>query len=269
MTESSMSVGASHQSPPALVARRLDVGYEGRTVLRGIDAFATPGRSIALIGPNGSGKSTLLRTFAGLLAPVGGALEVCGHSVARASKRIAYLNQFHPNAMALPLRVLDVVHMGRLDRRGRISRRRAEDHAAVSEALDRMGVADLAGESLRDLSGGQRQRVFIAQILARRADVVLLDEPTSGLDAVGRAVYLDAVDIETARGAVVITATHDVAEASRCDRVMLLAGRLIADGPPDEVLTPENLLTTFGVGLSRAGDHLMVTDHGHHDHGHH
>ncbi len=139
----------------------------------------------------------------------------------------------------------------------------------MGEALERMGIADLSGAALRDLSGGQRQRVFLAQILARRADVVLLDEPTSGLDAVGRSVYLDAIDAETARGAVVITATHDVGEASRCDRVMLLAGRLIADGPPDEVLTPKNLLTTFGIGLSRAGDHLMVTDHGHHDHGHH
>lgn len=263
-----MSVDPTSVSPvaPAVVARRLDVGYEGRVVLRGIDAFATPGRSIALIGPNGSGKSTLLRTFAGLLAPVGGALEVCGLPVSRASQRIAYLNQFHPNAMALPLRVLDVVHMGRLDRRGRFARRRAEDHAAVAEALHRMGISDLAGEALRDLSGGQRQRVFLAQVLARRADVLLLDEPSSGLDAIGRSVYLEAMDAESKRGAVVITATHDVGEAARCDRVMLLAGRLIADGPADEVLTPDNLLSTFGIGLSRAGDHLVVTEHGHHDH---
>jgi ABC-type Mn2+/Zn2+ transport system ATPase subunit len=132
-----------------------------------------------------------------------------------------------------------------------------------------MGVADLSGEALRDLSGGQRQRVFLAQILARRADVVLLDEPSSGLDAIGRSVLLEAIDSETARGAVVITATHDVGEAARCDRVMLLAGRLIADGPADEVLTPDNLLSTFGIGLSRAGDHLVVTEHGHHDRGHH
>lgn len=252
---------------PVLVARRLEVGHEGRVVLRGIDAFATPGRSIALVGPNGSGKSTLLRTFAGLLVPVGGALEVCGGPVSRVAHRIAYLNQFHANALALPLRVVDVVHMGRLDRRGRFVRRRPEDHAAVAEALDRMGIAELAGAALRDLSGGQRQRVFLAQVLARRADVVLLDEPSSGLDAVGRSVYLDAIDSETRRGAVVISATHDVGEAARCDRVMLLAGRLIADGPADVVLTPENLLSTFGIGLSRAGDHLVVTEH-EHDHRH-
>lgn len=269
MSDAPTTPDLSGAASPVVVARRLDVGYDRRTVLRGIDAFATPGRSIALIGPNGSGKSTLLRTFAGLLAPVGGALEVCGLPVSKASQRIAYLNQFHQNAMALPLRVLDVVHMGRLDRRGRFARRRAEDHAAVDEALHRIGIANLAGEALRDLSGGQRQRVFLAQVLARRADVILLDEPSSGLDAVGRSVFLEAMEAETRRGAVVITATHDVGEASRCDRVMLLAGRLVADGPADEVLTSDNLLSTFGIGLSRAGDHLVVTDHGHHDHGHH
>jgi ABC-type Mn2+/Zn2+ transport system ATPase subunit len=254
---------------PVIVARRLTVGHDGRAVLTGIDAFATPSRSIALIGPNGSGKSTLLRTFAGLLAPISGALEVCGLPVGEASVRIAYLNQFHQNAMALPLRVLDVVHMGRLDRRSRFARRSVDDRAAVDEALRRMEIADLAGLALRDLSGGQRQRVFLAQVLARRADLVLLDEPTSGLDARGRSVYLEAIEQERARGAVVITATHDVGEAARCDRVMLLAGRLIADGPPDEVLTPDNLLTTFGIGMARAGDRLVVTEHVHHDHGHH
>jgi ABC-type Mn2+/Zn2+ transport system ATPase subunit len=266
MSDAPTTPDRSGAASPVVVARRLDVGYDERTVLRGIDAFATAGRSIALIGPNGSGKSTLLRTFAGLLPPLGGVLEVCGLPVTKASQRIAYLNQFHPNAMTLPLRVLDVVHMGRLDRRGRFARRRAEDHAAVDEALHRMGIADLAGEALRDLSGGQRQRAFLAQVLARRADVVLLDEPTSGLDAIGRSVFLDAITEEIERGAVVVTATHDVGEAARCDRVMLLAGRLIADGPADEVLTPENLLATFGIGLSRAGDHLVVTEHAHHDH---
>lgn len=269
MGEPSMTADRSGDASPVVVARRLDVGYDGRAVLRGIDAYAMPGRSIALIGPNGSGKSTLLRTFAGLLAPVSGVLEVCGLPVSKASHRIAYLNQFHPNAMALPLRVLDVVHMGRLDRRGRFDRRRADDHAAVDESLHRMGIANLADEALRDLSGGQRQRVFLAQVLARRADVVFLDEPSSGLDAVGRSVFLEAMEAETRRGAVVVTATHDVGEASRCDRVMLLAGRLIADGPADDVLTSDNLLSTFGIGLSRAGDHLVVTEHSHHEHGQH
>lgn len=249
---------------PVLAARRLSVGYEGRAVLSGIDVFAAPGSSIALVGPNGSGKSTLLRTFASLIDPVEGAVEVCGSPARAASTRIGYLNQFHANATTLPLRVSDVVHMGRFDRRGRFARRSAADNEAVTDALERMRVSDLADESLRDLSGGQRQRVFLAQVLARRADLLLLDEPTSGLDATARAVLFAALDEERQRGAVVVTATHDVGEASRCDRVMLLSGRLIADGPADVVLTPDNLLSTFGIGLVRSGDQLLVTDSGHH-----
>ena len=259
----------SQFSDAVLVARRLDVGHEGRRVLSGIDAFAPRGGSIALVGPNGSGKSTLLRTFAGLLSPLGGGLQIVGTSVQQASRHIAYLNQFHSTALSLPLRVNDVVHMGRLDQRGRFQRRTAVDLDIVAESLHRMGISDLADRAIRDLSGGQRQRVFLAQILARRADLLLLDEPTSGLDAVGRSVYLEAIESERSRGAAVITATHDVGEAARCDRVMLLAGRLIADGPADVVLTPDNLLSTFGMGLSRSGDHLVVTEHGHHDHEHH
>lgn len=266
MVEDSNDVASA--ATAVLVARRLDVGHGGRRVLSGIDAFAPRGGSIALVGPNGSGKSTLLRTFAGLLAPLGGALQIVGQPMRDASRHIAYLNQFHANALSLPLRVNDVVHMGRLDQRGRFERRSTEDHCVVEESMRRMGVFELADRALRDLSGGQRQRVYLAQVLARRADLLLLDEPTSGLDAVGRSIYLEAIETELERGAAVITATHDVGEAARCDRVMLLAGRLIADGPADIVLTPENLLSTFGMGLSRSGDHLVVTEHGHHDHPH-
>jgi ABC-type Mn2+/Zn2+ transport system ATPase subunit len=91
----------------------------------------------------------------------------------------------------------------------------------------------------------------------------LLDEPTTGLDAPGRSAYLDAIAHEKSRGAAVVIATHDVSEASTCDRILLLAGRIVADGPPGVVLTPENLLETFGIGLARVGDRLIVTEHMH------
>ena len=91
--------------------------------------------------------------------------------------------------------------------------------------------------------------------------------PTAGLDVQGRAAYIDALSFERSRGAAIVTATHDVGEASMCDRVMLLAGRVIADGPPNVVMTPENLLETFGIGLTKVGDQLVVTEH-HHDHDH-
>ena len=130
-----------------------------------------------------------------------------------------------------------------------------------------MGIVHLADRAMRDLSGGQQQRVYLAQVLARRSRLLLLDEPTSGLDAPGRAAYLAAMAAERERGAVVVSATHDVGEASECERVVLLAGRVVADGPPNVVLTPENLLTTFGVGLTHVDGRLVITEHVHdHDH---
>lgn len=246
-----------------LVTRRLSVGYGDHRVLTGVETFLSAGGSIALVGSNGSGKSTLLKTFAGLVPSLDGVVEVLGGAPARATGSIAYLSQFHRNALALPLRAIDVVRMARFDHRPRFARRSPDDDRAVDEAMQRMEITDLAETSLRDLSGGQQQRVFLAQVLARRASVLLLDEPTSGLDAAGRAAYLRAVEVERGRGAAIVTATHDIGEASSCDRVLLLAGRLIADGPPDKVLTPENLLATFGVGLTRVHDQLVVTEHHH------
>lgn len=252
---------------PVLVARRLSVGYGTRVVLHDVDTYLEPGGSVALVGSNGSGKSTLLKTFAGLLAPLDGGLEVLGSPAGSESSRVGYLSQYHRDGLALPIRAVDVVRMGRFDQRGRLTRRRPIDDEAVADGMQRMGVEDLADRAMRDLSGGQQQRVYLAQVLARRAELLLLDEPTSGLDAPGRALYLEAMRAERERGAVVVSATHDVGEASECERVMLLAGRVVADGPPAVVLTPENLLDTFGVGLTHVDGRLVITEHIHnHDH---
>ncbi|MGA0877952.1 MAG: metal ABC transporter ATP-binding protein [Ilumatobacteraceae bacterium] len=264
MSPESMPRLASDQDRPVLTARRLSVGYSMVPVLSGIDTFVRPGGTVALVGANGSGKSTLLKTFAGLLAPVSGALEVLGNSHHDA----AYLSQFHDSGFILPLRTIDVVRMARFDQRPRWARRTPADDAIVTESMERMGVMPFSETALRDLSGGQRQRVYLAQVLARRSGLLLLDEPTASLDAPGRALYLEALATEKARGAAVISATHDVGEAALCDRVILLSRRVVADGPPQVVLTPENLMETFGIGLTRVGDRLVVTEHGHDGHDH-
>lgn len=249
---------------PSIVARRLSVGYATRVVLEDVDTYLEPGGSVALVGSNGSGKSTLLKTFAGLLPVLAGGLEVLGRAPGCETKDVAYLSQYHRDGLALPIRAIDVVRMARFDQRGRLTRRRASDDDAVASGLRRMGIEHLADRAMRDLSGGQQQRVYLAQVLARSARVLLLDEPTTGLDAPGRALYLEAIAAERERGAVVVSATHDVGEASTCERVMLLAGRVVADGPPSTVLTPENLLMTFGVGLTHVDGQLVVTEHTHH-----
>jgi ABC-type Mn2+/Zn2+ transport system ATPase subunit len=247
-------------SQPVLVARSAAVGYHTRPVLSGVDAVLGSGASLALVGTNGSGKTTLLRTIAGLIAPVDGVLEVFGGRPGAAPRRVAYLSQFHASAFVLPLRAIDVVRMARFDHRSRLRRASVDDEALVRESLQRMGVAHLANRPLRSLSGGQQQRIYLAQVLARRSGLLLLDEPTAGLDAGGREAYLAAMEAELARGAAVVSATHDIGEAAACDRVMLLARRVIAEGPPGQVLTPEHLLATFGIALTRVEDRLVVSE---------
>jgi len=240
---------AQPASPPAIEARGLAVGYRGVALVPGIDLVVAPRSSLALVGTNGSGKSTLLRTFVGLLPVVDGTLEILGTRPGGAPHRFAYVSQDHASGFVLPLRAVDVVRMGRYPDLGLFGRMRSHDHDLVAAAMASMGVAGMARSPLRSLSGGQQQRVYLAQALARRADLIVLDEPTSGLDAGGRELYLQAFAAELARGAAVVTATHDISEAVEYDQVMLLARRVVALGPGAEVLTADRLLDTFGILL--------------------
>jgi ABC-type Mn2+/Zn2+ transport system ATPase subunit len=233
----------------AVAAKDLSIGYRGETVVDGINFAVARGRSLALVGTNGSGKSTLLKTVAGLLAPVRGRLLTLNRKPGAVPRSIAYLSQFHASGFILPLRAVEVVRMGRFPVRGLFGRMTAEDEALVADAMTAMGIVGLAGAPLWSLSGGQQQRIYIAQALAHRADLIILDEPTAGLDAAGQELYSQAIKAELARGAALVTATHDIEEAADCDQVMLLARRVIALGPGPEVLTPELLLKTFGIHI--------------------
>jgi len=231
----------------AIVARGLAVGYRGDVVVEGIDLRVATGTSLALVGTNGSGKSTLLKTLVGLQPKQGGELTMLGAAPGAAPKRMGYLAQFHASGFILPLRAIDVVRMGRFPSLGLLGRATSEDRDLVDWAMRTMGVADLAKAPLRSLSGGQRQRVYLAQVLARRADLILLDEPNAGLDAGGRERYLAAFAAELHRGAALVTATHDISEAIEYDQVLLLARRVVALGSGRDVLTPDRLMETFGI----------------------
>ncbi len=236
-------------SPAAdlIIARGLAVGYRGDVVVEGIDVRVARGGSLALVGTNGSGKSTLLKTLVGLQPRLGGELSVLGADAGASPQRVGYLAQFHASGFVLPLRAIDVVRMARFPSLGLLGRTTSQDHDLVAWAMETMGVTGLARAPLRSLSGGQRQRVYLAQVLARRADLILLDEPNAGLDAGGRERYLDAFAGELRRGVALITATHDIGEAIEYDQVLLLARRVVALGPGRDVLTPDRLMETFGI----------------------
>lgn len=253
--------------PAAFQLLDVSIGYGGTPVVAGIELELARGRTLALVGTNGSGKSTLLKTLAGLLGPCAGSVSVLGSAPGAVPARVAYLSQFHTNSLLLPIRVAEVVRMGRFARRRLLGRMTPADGAAVRAALAAMGIGDLSDVPLRDLSGGQQQRVFIAQALARRADLLLLDEPAAGLDATSRALLDEAMRLERERGAAIVAATHDIGDAMRADLVLLLARRVVAFGSPDDVLTRETLLETFGLAIQPLEGGLLVMDTGH-GHGH-
>ncbi|MBN1690385.1 MAG: metal ABC transporter ATP-binding protein [Dehalococcoidia bacterium] len=232
-----------------LTASHLHIGYNHDTVVAGIDLALPAGQSLALVGTNGSGKSTLLKTMVGLINPQQGKISIFDQKPGSLPRRVAYLSQFHVSGFVLPLRAIDVVRMGCFARLGLWGRATKHDEEMVREAMERMGISHLANTPLWYLSGGQQQRTYIAQALAHRADLLVLDEPTAGLDAGGQEVFLQAMHDELSRGAALVTATHDIKEASACDMVMLLARKVVALGKPQDIMTPELLLRTFGIQI--------------------
>lgn len=234
------------QNQPLVQAKDLTIGYGREVIVPDMQCHITAGSSWALVGMNGSGKSTYLKTLAGLLPVLSGMLTVFGRQPGKSPLQVSYLSQFHTNEMILPLRVVDTVMMGRFALRGLLGRMTSEDDDIVHESLKRLEIEPLREVPLRSLSGGQQQRVYLAQVLAKQARLLLLDEPTTSLDAVGLDLYKKITSEELAKGNSIVVATHSIHEARTCTHTMLLARKVIACGHSADVLTPENLMETFG-----------------------
>ena len=256
----------------AIRSRGLGVRRGRDLVLRDVDLEVPAATVTAVIGPNGAGKSTLLDALAGLLSPATGRLEVLGRDpIARPRPRppaVAYVLQSAEVDVDLPLTVGEVVTMARYAIRGVLGRLRAPDRAAVADALDRLAVADLADRSLSELSEGQRRRVYVAQGLAQQAPVLLLDEPLTGLDLVSRDLIADAIAAERSAGRTVVVTTHDLGDARRADHVVLLAGRVVAQGPPARVLQAGPLSEAYRGRVVRVDAETLLLDDAGHDHDH-
>ena len=211
--------------------------------------FRVPrGTVTAVIGPNGSGKSTLLQAMAGVLTPSSGTLRVFGQPVEQARHNISFVMQSVVYPEGTPMTVRDVVRMGRYPSLGWFRPFRRQDRAAVQEAMEQMDVAELAHRHLDELSGGQRQRVYVAQGIAQGHELLMLDEPMTGLDLVSARTIDDLIHAETDHGHSVVLTTHDLDEARAADHVILMGGRVVASGTPEQVLTQENLESVYGLG---------------------
>ncbi|CAB76301.1 siderophore ABC transporter ATP-binding protein CdtA [Streptomyces violaceoruber] len=246
-----------------LSATGVTVAYDGVDVVHDAGVRLRPGEVTVLVGPNGSGKSTLLRTVARLQRARSATLSLDGATDGLAltsrefSRYVALLTQGRPTPGGLTVR--DVVEFGRYPYRGRWGRPDPDGPAAVERALALTGVDGLADRGADHLSGGQLQRVWLASCLAQETGVLLLDEPTTYLDLRYQVELLDLIrDLADDHGIAVGVVLHDLDQAAAvADRITLLeAGRIVADGPPEDVLTPERLTAVYGIRIDVDTDPL-------------
>jgi iron complex transport system ATP-binding protein len=237
--------------PPGSVlvaADGVSVVLGGRTILDGVSVDVAGGEVVALVGPNGAGKSTLLGALTGDVELAAGRVEVCGRELGGWSGvELALRRSVLPQQVAVtfPFSVRDVVEMGRapwvhVDGD-------ADGGVVVERVLHECDVAGMAERQLPTLSGGERARVALARVLAQQAPVLFLDEPTAALDLHHQELVLGLARARAAEGVAVVVVLHDLGlAAAHADRIVVLSGgRIVADGPPIEVLDEDLLSAVY------------------------
>jgi iron complex transport system ATP-binding protein len=236
-----------------LEVERVTVRYAGTSppALAEVSCAVAAAQLVAVVGPNGSGKTTLVRALSGLVPLSGGAVRIDGRGVGgwergALARTLAVVSQREENVF--PLTVEETVMLGRYARLRPLAQPAAADRQAVERALARCNVAPLAGRAVDALSGGEWQRVRIARALAQEPRLLVLDEPTASLDVRHEMELFELVRGLVDGGLAGLVITHHLNLAARfADRMLLLSeGRLVAEGPPSEVLREEVLRRVFG-----------------------
>ncbi|MGJ0183601.1 ABC transporter ATP-binding protein [Corynebacterium glyciniphilum] len=246
----------STPSARTLEGEHLTLGYGRSTVIHGVSLTLEPGTVTALVGPNGSGKSTLLRSLARLHPVNDGTVRLDGGDVSLLSPRdvatrLTLFSQSRPTPDGLTVR--EIVGFGRHPHRRRFAGLSPDDHTSIDHALQVTGMADKADRNAGELSGGEVQRAWLAACLAQDTGVILLDEPTNHLDLRFQTEILDLIrdlaDGHNSRPVAVGVVLHDLDHALRvADNLVLLTdGRVLATGPPQDVLTAENISTAYDI----------------------
>jgi zinc transport system ATP-binding protein len=250
-------------SEPVIALEEVSLALRGVPVLANVSLELEADDYLALLGPNGGGKTMLLRVILGLVRPDSGRVRVLGGPPERARGQVGYVPQHVRFDLDFPIRVLDVVRMGRLSARGPLRRFRAEDDAAALAALERVDLANLAARPIGALSGGQRQRVLIARALAMEPRILLMDEPMASLDErMGRSLWelLETLSHQMA----LVLVSHDIGAISRYVRsVACLNVRL--HGHPARELSPEVIEAAYGCPvelLAHGHPHRVLAPHG-------
>ena len=235
----------SHGSPLVEI-RGLSCGYEKQRVLNGVDLEILRGDFVGLLGPSGSGKTAML----GAVDVYEGEVIVDGVRASDGRPRIGYVPQLETIDWNFPVTVREVVMMGRTMENRFFPWFRKEEKELANHMMDQLGILHLAGRHIRNLSGGQQQRAFLARALVSSPSLLLLDEPTSGVDVKTRDDVMHLLHDLNHEGVTIVITTHEInAVAVHLPRLVCMAGRVLAQGTPYEVITPEVLFQTYGADM--------------------
>jgi iron complex transport system ATP-binding protein len=256
---------SSVSAPAALAARELALSYDDRVIVDGLSLTVPAGAVTVIVGANACGKSTLLRGLARLLRPRSGTVLLDGEDIhCLPTREVATRLGMLPQQPIAPegITVADLVSRGRHPHQRWFRQWSATDEAAVAAALDATATTDIAGRSVDELSGGQRQRVWIALALAQGTDLMLLDEPTTFLDLAHQVEVLDLLaDLNARERRTIVLVLHDLNLACRYAHhlVAMKDGAIVAEGPPEEVITAETVEAVFGLACQVIADPLTGT----------
>ncbi|MBT2447020.1 ABC transporter ATP-binding protein [Streptomyces sp. ISL-43] len=236
-----------------LTAQNVTLGYDQRVIAENLSVEIPDNSFTVIVGPNACGKSTLLRALSRMLKPSQGRVLLDGQAIgSMPAKKVAKTLGLLPQSSIAPdgITVADLVSRGRYPHQGMLRQWSGEDERIVSESMASTGVGELADRAVDELSGGQRQRVWIAMALAQQTPLLLLDEPTTYLDIQHQIDVLDlCAELHENQGRTLVAVLHDLNHAARyaTHLIAMRGGKVVAEGPPAEVVTAELVERVFGL----------------------
>ncbi|MGJ8645508.1 MAG: Fe(3+) dicitrate ABC transporter ATP-binding protein FecE [Marinomonas colpomeniae] len=248
----------------SLSTHNLSVGYHAKAIVKNVSLTIPDGKIVALLGPNGCGKSTLLKAMSRILSPMEGEIHWQGKNIlAESSRYLATQLALLPQTQPIPegIKVKDLVAYGRSPYTGFWGRLTTDDNKVIQDAMDKVGVAELAEQLVSELSGGQRQRVWLAMTLAQDTPYLLLDEPTTYMDLSHQVELMELFKKLNDAGKTIVTVLHDINQAARyCDHLIVMKdGEIITQGEPETVLTKDMLKSVFSLNAQIHQDPIAKT----------
>jgi iron/zinc/copper transport system ATP-binding protein len=249
-------------NPGTIKVKNLSVNYHGNTALKNVSFSVDEGSIVGVIGPNGAGKSTLMKAMLGLERS-SGSVSFFGKPVKSMRKNIAYVPQRSMIDWDFPVRVEDVVLMGRYMHIPWYKLASRKDKAKAAEALRKVGMEEFSGRQIGELSGGQQQRVFIARALTQNADLFFLDEPFVGIDVKSEEIIINLLRSLSSEGKTIFVIHHDLSKVEKYfDQLVLLNQELIHAGKVDEVYSSSNIQRAYkgNTAVIKEGKEMVVVN---------